>query len=43
VSIIPVVVVGGLADLIGVKQVITGTGIIVIVIAFIRIFITDRN
>jgi MFS family permease len=42
-SIVPVVVVGGLADLIGVKLVITGTGIIVIVIALIRIFITDRE
>jgi len=42
-SIIPVVIVGGLADLVGVKLVITGTGIVVILIAFIRIFITDRN
>jgi MFS family permease len=43
VSIIPVIVVGGLADLIGVKMVITGTGIVVIIIALIRIFITDRD
>src|ERR1035437_4471890 len=42
-SILPVVVVGGLADLIGVKAVITGMGIIVIIIALIRIFITDRE
>jgi MFS family permease len=43
VSILPVVVVGGLADLIGVKLVITGIGIIVVLIAFVRIFITDRE
>lgn len=42
-SILPVVVAGGLADLIGVKAVIVGTGLIVIVIAFLRTFITDRN
>jgi MFS family permease len=42
-SIVPVVVVGGLADLIGVRMVITGTGIVVIIIALIRIFITDRD
>lgn len=42
-SIIPVVVVGGLADLIGVRLVITGTGLIVVIIALIRIFITDRE
>jgi MFS family permease len=42
-SIIPVVVVGGLADLIGVKLVITGMGIVVILIALFRIFITDRK
>jgi MFS family permease len=41
-SIIPVVVVGGLADLIGVKAVIVGTGVVVLVIAVIRI-ITDRE
>jgi MFS family permease len=41
-SIIPVIVVGGLADLIGVKAVITGTGVAVLIIALIRI-ITDRN
>lgn len=43
ISIAPVVIVGGLADLIGVKLVITGMGVIVIIIALIRIFITDRN
>lgn len=43
VSILPVVVVGGLADLIGVRLVITGIGIMVVLIAFIRIFITDRE
>jgi MFS family permease len=41
-SIIPVVVVGGLADLIGVKAVITGTGLVVVIIAVIRI-IADRD
>jgi MFS family permease len=41
-SIIPVLIVGGLADLIGVKAVITGIGIAVLVIAFIRAFVTDR-
>jgi len=41
-SIIPVVVVGGLADLIGVKTVIIGTGVVVLIIAVIRI-ITDRD
>ena len=35
-SIIPVVLVGGLADLFGVKFIITGIGIIVLAIAFIR-------
>jgi MFS family permease len=43
VSILPVVIVGGLADLIGVRVVIMGIGIIVILIAFVRIFITDRE
>jgi len=41
-SIIPVVLVGGLADIVGVKAVITGVGLVVLFIAFIRIFITDR-
>jgi MFS family permease len=41
-SIIPVVVVGGLADLIGVKVVITGMGIVVLIIAVIRV-VTDRD
>jgi MFS family permease len=42
-SIIPVVLVGGLADLIGVKSVITWVGISVIILALIRTFITDRE
>ncbi len=41
-SIIPVVLVGGLADLIGVKAVITGTGLVVLLIAVVRI-LTDRD
>lgn len=41
-SIIPVVLVGGLADLIGVKAVITGTGAVVLIVAFLRI-IMDRD
>lgn len=41
-SIIPVVVVGGLADLIGVKAVIIGTGSVVLLIAVARI-VTDRE
>jgi MFS family permease len=43
ISIVPVVLVGGLADIVGVKLVITGTGVVVILIAIIRIFITDRE
>ena len=42
-SFVPVVAVGGLADMIGVKAVITGIGIIVLIIAAVRIFITDKN
>jgi MFS family permease len=42
-SIAPVLLVGGLADAIGVKAVITGLGIVVLVIAFIRTFVTDKN
>jgi MFS family permease len=42
-SIIPVVLVGGLADVIGVKSVITWVGISVIILAFIRTFITDKD
>ncbi len=42
-SIIPVVLVGGLADVIGVKAVITILGISVLAIAFIRTFITDKT
>ena len=41
-SLIPVLIVGGLADLLGVKVVITGIGIAVLIIAFIRAFVTDR-
>lgn len=41
-SLIPVLIVGGLADLIGVKEVITGIGVAVLIIAFIRAFVTDR-
>lgn len=43
ISLVPVLLVGGLADIIGVKAVITGIGIIVLLIAAIRIFITDRD
>lgn len=42
-SFIPVIIVGGLADLIGVKAVITGIGSIVLMIAFLRIFVFDRK
>ena len=42
-SIIPVIAVGGLADIIGVKSVISGIGITVLIIAFIRAFVTDRD
>ena len=42
-SIIPVVLVGGFADIVGVKAVITGVGISVIILALIRTFITDRE
>lgn len=42
-SIIPVVLVGGLADIIGVKSVITGVGISVIILALTRTFITDKD
>ena len=38
-SIIPVVLVGGLADLFGVKIIVTGIGTVVLVIAFIRTII----
>jgi hypothetical protein len=41
-SIIPVVLVGGLADLFGVKLIITGIGIIVLLIALTRTLITDK-
>jgi MFS transporter, DHA3 family, macrolide efflux protein len=42
-SIIPVLAVGGLADIFGVKSVITLLGVVVIVLAFIRTFITERE
>lgn len=42
-SLIPVVLVGGVADLIGIKPVITWIGISVLAIAFIRTFVTDRE
>jgi len=41
-SIVPVVIAGSLADLIGIRAVITGMGIVVLIIAAIRI-ITDRE
>ncbi|HYM65086.1 MAG TPA: MFS transporter [Candidatus Sulfotelmatobacter sp.] len=41
-SIIPVVLVGGLADLFGVKFIVTVIGVIVLAIAFIRALVTDR-
>lgn len=43
VSLIPVLIVGGLADVIGVKAVITDVGLVIIMIALIRILITDRG
>lgn len=42
-SLIPVILVGGLADILGVKTVITLFGISVLIIAFIRAFILDRE
>lgn len=42
-SFIPVIVVGGLADIIGVKAVITGVGFIVLIFAFLRIFILEKK
>jgi len=42
ISILPVLVVGGLADVIGVKSVITGLGIVIILIALIQ-FLRDRK
>ncbi len=41
-SIIPVILVGGLADLFGVKAIITLVGIIVLIIALTRIVIKDK-
>lgn len=41
-SIIPVVLVGGLADVFGVKVVITWVGIVVLIIAFLRIFFSKK-
>ncbi len=42
-SILPVILVGGLADIFGVKSVITFVGLVVLVLAFIRTFVTDRE
>ena len=42
-ALAPVILVGGLADAIGVKSVITLFGISVLIIAFIRTFILDRE
>jgi MFS family permease len=42
-SIVPVLLVGGLADIFGVKSVITIIGIAVLAIAFLRAFILDRE
>ena len=42
-SVVPVILVGGLADILGVKYVITGVGVVVLMLAFIRTFITDRK
>lgn len=41
-SIVPILLVGGLSDIFGVKTIITAVGIIVLIIAFIRTLITDR-
>ncbi|OGH06808.1 MAG: hypothetical protein A2171_00060 [Candidatus Levybacteria bacterium RBG_13_35_9] len=42
-SFAPVILVGSLADIVGVKEVITAIGLTVLIIAFVRIFITDRK
>jgi MFS family permease len=42
-SFVPVLIVGGLADIFGVKVVITTIGLIVLIIAFIRVFVTERD
>lgn len=42
-SLIPVILAGGLADIMGVKTVITILGVSVLAIAFIRTFIVDRE
>lgn len=42
-SFAPVILVGSLADIIGIKEVITAIGLTVLIIAFVRIFITDRK
>lgn len=42
-SIVPVLLVGGLADIIGVKSVITIIGLVVLGIAFLRTFVLDRD
>lgn len=41
-SFMPVIIVGGLADTIGVKFVITGIGVIVLIVAFVKTFVLDR-
>ena len=42
-SFAPVILVGSLADILGVKVVITGIGLTVLIIAFVRMFITDKH
>jgi len=42
-SFAPVILVGSLADIVGVKEVITAIGLTVLIIAFVRIFITDKK
>lgn len=42
-AIFPVILVGSLADIVGIKFVITGIGFIIISIAMLRIFIMDKN
>jgi len=42
-SFVPVILVGSLADIIGVKEVITAIGFTVLIIAFVRIFLTDKR
>ena len=42
-SFFPVLLVGIVADLIGVRSVITIIGAIVLLVAFVRIFVTDKK